>query len=140
MVSLSQTYYLPTAMNSEMDKRVKKRVQAKKGFLIHLGIYLAAGLFFLAMNIATFQEGNEWWFFYPMIPWGLGVMIHYVAAFGFPGTKQLIEKWEIEETAREMKKMRESERKALPTPDEEEQHLELKEIRKEKLYNDDELV
>ena len=129
-------------MKDGIDKQVQKRVKAKKGFLIHFGVYLATGLFFLFMNIATFQQEGEWWFYYPMIAWGLGIMIHYIGAFGFPGSRQLIEKWEIEETAREMRKQREMEAKALPEANEPDEELDLPPLKrqKDKLYDDRDLV
>lgn len=129
-------------MHDDVEKKVKKRIRARKAFLIHLGTYIAAGLFFLAMNIATMAPGEEWWFFFPMIPWGLGLAIHYVAAFGFPGTDDLVKRWEIEETAKEMKRQREAGNKNLPPAKKPDDSLDLEELKrqKEKLYDEDDLV
>ena len=132
-------------MNENAQDRIQKRVKAKKAFLKHGGVYVAVGLFFMVMNIATFRESGEWWFFFPMIPWGLGLLIHYFSAFGFPGTQRLVEKWEVEETAREMQQMREDmeeTHRTLPSgqnPDDELQLPKLKR-RKDPLYNEDEFV
>jgi 2TM domain-containing protein len=129
-------------MDDWSSNRVQKRVKKKKGFLTHLGVYVAMAIFFLTINIATFSESGEWWFFFPMIPWGVGLLIHYFSVFGFPGTRKMVEKWEIEETAREIKKMRESGVQELPSGQEMEDGLELPELkrRKDPLYNDDEFV
>ncbi len=122
--------------------RINKRVKKKKGFLAHFGVYVAMALFFLVINIATFRDSNEWWFFFPMIPWGVGLLIHYFSVFGFPGTRKMVERWEIEETAREIKKMRESGTRALPSGQENEERLDLPELKRrmDPLYNDDEFV
>jgi 2TM domain len=129
-------------MEDWSSNRVEKRVKKKKGFLTHFGVYVAMAIFFLAINIATYSESGEWWFFFPMIPWGVGLLIHYFSVFGFPGTQKIVEKWEIEETAREIKKMRESGVQELPSGQETEDGLELPELkrRKDPLYNEDEFV
>jgi len=132
-------------MNENAHDRIGKRVKAKKAFLTHAGVYVAVALFFLVMNIATFDESGEWWFFFPMLPWGVGLLIHYFSVFGFPGTQNLVEKWEIEETAREMRQMHEDEEelnRTLPSGQQPEDKLDLPELKKRKdsLYNDDEFV
>jgi hypothetical protein len=129
-------------MDDSAHDRIDKEVKKKKGFLTHLSVYVAMAIFFLAMNIATFSEGREWWFFFPLIPWGVGILIHYFTVFGLPGTQKLIEKWEIEETVREMRKMRESGQDELPSGEVADDQLELPNLRKEKnpQYNDDEFV
>jgi hypothetical protein len=135
-------------MNDQIHKRVKKKVKAKKGFLIHLGIYMCVGLFFFLMNLATFSQADGWWFFFPMIPWMVGIGAHYLAVFGFPGQKNLVEKWEAEELAKELYKYREeSDRPTLPpAPDDQElpdlprQLKKLKERETRELYDDRDLV
>ena len=130
-------------MEIESEDRIHETVKKKKDFLKHLSVYIAVGIFFLVMNLATFSESNEWWFFFPMIPWGLGLMIHYFTAFGLPGTKGMIEKWELEETAREMRRIRELDEKGLPSASHyHEDELELGDLRREKksAYRDDDFV
>ena len=132
-------------MQESAQDRIEKRVKAKKAFLTHAGVYVAVALFFLLMNIATYDESGEWWFFFPMLPWGVGILIHYFSVFGFPGTQRMVEKWEIEETAREMRQMREDEddlHQTLPSGQQAEDRLELPELKRKKdpLYNDDEFV
>lgn len=132
----------------QIQRRIKKKVRAKKGFLIHFGIYLACGLFFLALNIATFSPLDGVWFFFPMIPWGLGILIHYLAAFGFPGTEKLVKKWEHEETIKELAKLHMDETPTprlkkptlRPLPKEEEFDLESLQRQKEKLYDEEDFV
>lgn len=130
-------------MHIDSEDRIHKTVKKKKDFLKHLSVYIAVGIFFIVLNIATFREGNEWWFFFPMIPWGLGLLIHYFVAFGLPGTRGLVEKWELEETAREMKRIREAEAKGLPSATGyHEDELELEDLQREKRasYRDDDFV
>lgn len=96
----------------------------------HLGVYLAAGLFFLVINLITMENGILW-FYWPMIPWGMGLLIHYFGVFGLPGTNELVEKWELEETARELKRMR-GEQENLLDSGVSEDELELKDLKGER--------
>ena len=83
----------------------RKKVKKKKGFYTHLGVYIAVGIFFLAMNIATFHESQEWWFFFPLLPWSIGLFIHYFSIFGLPGTDILTKEWEDRELEKEMQRL-----------------------------------
>ena len=137
-------------MNERIRKNVKKRVKAKKGFLIHLGVYMSVGIFFFMMNLATFSSADGWWFFFPLLPWMAGLLIHYLSVFGFPGQKQMVERWEAEELAKELRKYREQEdddRPALPPADEENdlsklprRLKKLKERETRELYDEGDLV
>jgi len=76
-------------------KAAQKRVKQKKGFFVHFAVYLSVGLFFFLMNLATFE--GDWWFFFPLLPWGMGLGIHYLITFGFPGSGVLSREWEEKE-------------------------------------------
>ncbi len=93
-------------MSDPVYQKARQQVKKKKGFYVHLGTFIAVGIFFLAMNILTFEEAGEWWFFFPMLPWGIGLMIHYFIVFGLPGTKALSSEWEEKELQREMERLR----------------------------------
>lgn len=126
-------------MYDDIEHKVQKRIKARKGFMVHFGIYCAFVAFFFLINVFTTGFGN-WWFHWPALGWGVGVASHYIAVFGFPGTNQMVEKWELEETAREMKKWRSARNKSLPQPDQD--GLELRELKrqKESLYDEEDLV
>jgi hypothetical protein len=116
-------------MNDPILKKAHKRVKAKKGFFVHFGVYISVGMFFLLINIATFHEGREWWFFFPMIPWLVGLMIHYFTVFGLPGTGIMAEGWEEAELEKEVRRLLRQERMEsgrLPDLPDEEEGLELK--------------
>jgi len=89
-------------------KKAKKIVKKKKEFYSHLSIFLATGLFFFLMNIAT-NNGflfDDVWFHFPMIPWFLGLSIHYLTVFGLPGRDKILsEEWEEREIQKEMHKL-----------------------------------
>lgn len=81
----------------------KKRVKAKKDFFSHLGTYLVMGTFFFLLNAVT-SFGN-WWFYWPMLGWGLAVLFHYVDVFGIPGIEQGAGDWEERELEKELRRL-----------------------------------
>ena len=88
-------------------KKAKKRVEEIKGFYWHLMIFVITGLFFLIMNLVTNAPGEtDYWFYYPIIPWLVGLLIHYIATFGIPGNRVLSADWEERQLAKEMAKMK----------------------------------
>ena len=120
--------------DEELERRVRKRVKAKAGFMKHFATYLVFVAFFFVLN-AISSFGN-WWWYWPALGWGLGVALHYVNAVGLPGTHEMLESWEIEETARELKKWRQNSERALPSGDSD--SLDLPELEKEKRSSYDE--
>jgi hypothetical protein len=81
--------------------KAQKKVKAKKGFFTHLSVYLSVGIFFLLLNVLTYD--GDWWFFFPLLPWLVGLLIHYFTIFGVPGTEILTEGWEERELEKEVR-------------------------------------
>lgn len=92
-------------------KKAQKRVKAKKGFYYHFISFVSVSIFFLLLNVLT--STKEWWFFYPILPWLVGVLIHYFSVFGVPGTEILTEGWEERELEREIRRILQ---RQSPTP------------------------
>ncbi|MFK7810788.1 MAG: 2TM domain-containing protein [Saprospiraceae bacterium] len=119
------TYY----SEEELYHKAKRKVRAKKGFYWHLAVYLCMFVFFFTINMI--ETPGDPWFFYPMLPWGISLSIHYFAVFGLPGGK-MSDKWEEEEIEREMSRQRRL-RNNMSTPldlPEEEEELELRQFKK----------
>ncbi|MFC2079554.1 2TM domain-containing protein [Candidatus Bipolaricaulota bacterium] len=85
--------------HEERLNRAKKRVSELKAFYQHFFIYvIVMGVLF----IIDWQDGNNWWFYWPLLGWGIGVAFHAVSTFGVFGVfgpdweerkiKQLIQK------------------------------------------------
>jgi hypothetical protein len=66
-------------------EQAKKRVEELKGFYAHLAVYaiINAGLFLI--NLVT-DRGN-WWFFWPLLGWGIALAIHAVMVFAIEGPR-----------------------------------------------------
>ena len=70
--------------------RAKKRVEEIKSFYSHLFIYLAVNLGLFLINILT--SPRALWFYWPLIGWGIAIVIH---AFNVFGTEKILgENWE----------------------------------------------
>ncbi|MCL2386476.1 MAG: 2TM domain-containing protein [Defluviitaleaceae bacterium] len=66
--------------DKELYKKAKKRVEAKRGVMIHVGIYVAVCIFLVLLHLAT-DRGGYFWPIWPIMGWGLGVAIHAVSVF-----------------------------------------------------------
>jgi hypothetical protein len=126
-------------MQDDIYKQVRKRVKQKSGFYKHLTSYLVIGTFFLVLNILT--SPGEWWFFFPMLGWGIGLAMHFFSVFGLPGSGIGSKEWEERKVEEEMRRMG---RYQEPMPKSEDEKLDLDEpeMRSEarRHYRDEDLV
>ena len=69
-------------MNTEETKyqKAKERVEAVKGFYIHLTVYVVVNLILFSINMIVSPDGL--WFFWPLMGWGVGVALHALRVFG----------------------------------------------------------
>lgn len=65
--------------NDDRYMRAKKRVENLKGFYLHLTTYVLVNAFIFGINLMT--SAGEWWFFYPLLGWGVGLFIHGLTVF-----------------------------------------------------------
>ena len=61
-------------------KRAKKRVAALRGFYVHLGVYVLVNLLLFLINITA--SPDSLWYFWPLLGWGLAVVVHALSVFG----------------------------------------------------------
>lgn len=76
--------------NQEAHTKAKKSVEAKIGFYIHLAVYLGVSIILTIINL-TVTEGY-FWAKWPMIGWGVGVMLHALFTFVFTGKSSMKER------------------------------------------------
>ncbi|MFB0515048.1 MAG: 2TM domain-containing protein [Candidatus Neomarinimicrobiota bacterium] len=64
-------------------EKARKRVEEIKGFYIHLLVYVCvnAGLF----GINALSSPSYWWAFWPLLGWGIGLLVHGLTVFGLQG-------------------------------------------------------
>ncbi len=120
-------------------RQARKKVIKKKKFYKHLVSYVTVNLFLFLLNMLTYSGG--FWFFFPMMGWGVGLLFHYVDAFGIPGFGMLDKEWENREMDMELRKMKGNGLTGLDErvgEDGLEEDLKLKELQKN--YDDSEFV
>ncbi|MEM7220417.1 MAG: 2TM domain-containing protein [Pseudomonadota bacterium] len=64
------------------EEQARARIEELKGFYGHLASYVAVNLFLFGINAMT---GGPWWFFWPLMGWGIGVVAHAVQTLGVGG-------------------------------------------------------
>ena len=115
-------------------EKARKRVKKKKEFYQHFGSYLVMSAFFFLLNAVT-SFGN-WWFYWPMLGWGIGIAFHYIDVFGIPGVGEMSKDWEEKAIEEELEKIKREKGPSKP-----EDHLDLKELEKRpNKWDDSELV
>ncbi len=78
-------------MNPEPDYReARLRVLALKFYYIHLVAYLAVNALLIAINFLT--TPTVWWWYFPLLGWGIGLGIHTLSILGWG--KTIGWKWE----------------------------------------------
>ena len=64
-------------------QRARQRVHTLKGFYIHLAVYILVNAGLLLINLLS--SPAAFWFYWPMLGWGIGLAAHAVAVFGVVG-------------------------------------------------------
>jgi hypothetical protein len=69
-------------MNTEERKyqKARQRVAALRKFYIHLGEFVFVNLFLFLFD--TMTTPDSLWFFWPLLGWGLAVVLHAWSVFG----------------------------------------------------------
>ena len=61
--------------------RAEKRVEELQGFSAHFVSYLLVNTGLFLINL--FTNPDYWWFVYPIIGWGVGLISHAIFVFGW---------------------------------------------------------
>ena len=71
-------------MNTE-DKyqKARRRVEEIRGFYIHLVVYVLVNAFLFLIDITT--SPGVFWFYWPLMGWGIAVALHALRVFGSGG-------------------------------------------------------
>jgi hypothetical protein len=69
-----------TADDAQLRERAVKRLKARAGFWTHLVIYLAVNAFLVV--VWTLTGADFFWPVFPMVGWGIAVVMNAWGAFG----------------------------------------------------------
>ena len=73
--------------NQDASQKAKKRVEAKFGFYSHLAVYMAVNALLIVINVST--ANDEYWFQWPLLGWGIGLLFHGLGVFVFSGASTI---------------------------------------------------
>lgn len=82
--------------------REMRTADEKKGFLIHLVVYVLINAMLIAINFL--YSPDDIWFFYPLLGWGIGITVHYLRAVRWVESELNKKEAEAEYRARESKR------------------------------------
>ena len=57
------------------------RAKALQGWIIHLFVYVVVNAGLLLINALTRGDDGSWWFYWPLLGWGIGLAIHTATMF-----------------------------------------------------------
>ena len=86
----------------EIYQLAKKRVEEKKGFYIHLAVYVLVNIFLVIIWAAS--GAGFPWFIFPLGGWGIGVLFHFLGVFLFSRQSN----WEKREIEKEVERLKKS--------------------------------
>ena len=87
-------------MNGQKYQKAKERVQALKGFYIHLTVYVLVNVLLCTINLLA--SPGRLWFYWPLLGWGIAVALHALRVFG--ADRGLGAEWEEKKIAEMMEK------------------------------------
>jgi len=88
----------PPEPNDDIDRLARKRAGAKLGWYIHATVYVVVNLFLFA--ISQYGLGARHWSIFPVLGWGLGLLLHGLAVFVLGTGSDLRERMVEKERAR----------------------------------------
>ena len=61
-------------------QKAKERVEAQKGFYVHLTVYVIVNIGLFLINMLA--SPGSLWFFWPLMGWGIAIVLHALRVFG----------------------------------------------------------
>ena len=69
-----------------------ERAEMLQGYYTHLLVYVVVNTGLFLINLFTKGDDGSWWFYWPLLGWGIAVAIHGAVTFGVEGP--LGKQWE----------------------------------------------
>lgn len=91
----------PQLSEAEIRAEARKRVEEKKGFFIHLTVYVLVNLMMILIWAFVARSPHPW-FVWTLGGWGLGLILHYLNVFVFSRRGG----WEQRELAKEVDRIK----------------------------------
>ena len=83
-------------------RAARQRAEARQGLYIHLIVYTVVNAALIALNAITRGGDGTWWFIWPLLGWGVAVLLHVATVvFGVFSPE-----WKEQETERILEQQR----------------------------------
>jgi hypothetical protein len=85
----------------ELYEAARRRVEEKKGFFVHLAVYILVNI--MLVIIWAFPAGGGYpWFIWPLGGWGIGLLFHFLGVFVFSRKTD----WDRREIEKEVERLK----------------------------------
>lgn len=84
-------------VDEEVLERARKEARSKIGFYKHAGSWAIVSAFIFFVDLLT---GSGWWFFWPVLGWGIAVAFHAGSVYFGDGYQRKLEEREVERILR----------------------------------------
>jgi hypothetical protein len=93
---------MSTGMSEEeIYRQARKTVEEKKGFYIHLAVYICVNILLVIIWAVPGGRGYPW-FFWPLGGWGIGLLFHFLGVFVFSRPSD----WERKQIEKEVERLK----------------------------------
>ncbi len=92
----------PQMTEEQIYELARKRVEEKKGFFVHLSVYIVVNIILILIWALT-SPGFPW-FAFPLGGWGIGLLFHGLGVFVFDNNTT----WERNQIEKEAERIRKS--------------------------------
>ena len=65
-------------MTDDRYKRARQRVEDLRGFYSHLMMFVLVNALLFVIDVVS---GDSWWFYWPLLGWGIGLCVHAFSVF-----------------------------------------------------------
>jgi len=66
----------------DLVRHAREQVEARRGFLVHLFVYILSNAGMFLINLLSRGRNGNWWFYWPMLGWGIGIAAHGFSVYG----------------------------------------------------------
>ncbi len=66
----------PVPAEDARYRAARQKAEARQGLYIHLIIFTLVNAALFGINAVTRGQDGNWWFYWPLLVWGIGVTIH----------------------------------------------------------------
>lgn len=87
----------------EIYRKARERVEEKKGFYIHLLVYILVNIMLIIIWVVT--GAGFPWFIFPLGGWGIGILFHFLGIFVFSQRTG----WERRQVEKEVERLKRGE-------------------------------